>query len=327
MASSSNSTAFARPADRLVLLEKKDWKMDALVLTESRRSRRSRIQAKEQETLLAYAVGTKETSASGLEVPGPDPQPALKKVRLAPRKGFSLVVPVTESESSDVEIPWANSSKRQPGTSGPDASDGSFELVSSSSKDVKMLESDSSEDEGRAIEKAIDELPPVKPPRFEPLLAKKGSSKIYTLSSPYPGLRVDEVTFRLLKRMGEQDVVELLRPVSDSEDNVAGLRRVVEHYWLSCINIRHKAIQESAGRIIGTVRNIKSGIGFAPEPKRPAFPPRHGWTCSRCGAPRSWDESSPIPCILCSTKDPPVKVRLVPLPWIFVSLVDQRSGS
>ena len=136
-----------------------------------------------------------------------------------------------------------NSSERQPGTSGPEASDGSFELVSSSSKNVKTLESDSSEDEGRAIEKAIDELPPAKPPRFEPLLTKKRAAQIYTLSSPYLGHKVDEVTFRLLKRMEEQDVVELLRPVSESEDNVAGLRRVVEHYWLACINIRHKAIQ------------------------------------------------------------------------------------
>jgi hypothetical protein len=125
-----------------------------------------------------------------------------------------------------------------------------------------MIESDSSEDEGRAIEKAIDELPPSKPPRFEPLLTKKGAEKIYTLASPYPGLRVDEVTFRLLKRMEEPDVAELLRPISDSEDNVAGLRRVVEHYWLSCINIRHKAIQESAGRRIGEMRNIQSGLGY-----------------------------------------------------------------
>ena len=76
-----------------------------------------------------------------------------------------------------------------------------------------MLESDSSEDEGRAIEKAIDELPPATPPRFEPLLTKKGAVKIYTLSSPYPGLKVDEVTSCLLKRMKEQDVVELLRPI------------------------------------------------------------------------------------------------------------------
>ena len=55
------------------------------------------------------------------------------------------------------------------------------------------------------------------------------------------------------------------------------------------------------------MRNIKSGIGFAPEPKRPAFPPCHGWTCARRGAPRAWDESSRVPCILCSTKEPPVK--------------------
>ena len=109
-----SSTSFPYPADRLVLVEKKDKNKDAILLKENKKSRRSRKQIKEQETLLAYAVGSKVTSASGLETPGAGTQPVLKKVRLEPRKGFSLVVPATDSESSALDTPW-------PGTSGPDA--------------------------------------------------------------------------------------------------------------------------------------------------------------------------------------------------------------
>ena len=157
-----------------MLVEKKDKNKDSISLKENKKSRRSRKQIKEQETLLAYAVGSKVTSASGLEIPGAGTQPVIKKVRLEPRKGFSLVVPVTDSESSALDTPWPDSAEGKPGTSGPDVSDGSFEVVSSGSQDVKMLESDSSEGESRAIEQAIVELPPCRPPRFEPLLTKKG---------------------------------------------------------------------------------------------------------------------------------------------------------
>ena len=93
---------------------------------------------------MAYAVGSKATSASGLETPVAEVQPVLKKVRLEPRKGFSLVVPVTDSKCSAVDTPWPDSAEGKPGTSGPEVSDGSFEFVSSGSRDVKMIDSDSS---------------------------------------------------------------------------------------------------------------------------------------------------------------------------------------
>jgi hypothetical protein len=111
--SASKSTSFPYPADRLALVEKKDKDKDFTIL-KNKTSRRSRRHIKEQETLLAYAVGSKVTSASGLETPLAETQPVLKKVRLEPRKGFSLVVPATDSESSALDTPW-------PGTSGPDA--------------------------------------------------------------------------------------------------------------------------------------------------------------------------------------------------------------
>ena len=230
----------------------------------------------------------------------------LRKVRLEQKKGDSLVVPVTDSESGALDSPWVDCAEKHPGTSGPDTSDGSWGIVSSSLQEVKTIDTDSSDDEGHAIEKAIDELPPANPPRFEPFLTKKGVPRLHVLASPYPGLKVDDVTFRLLQRMEEQDVVELLRPVSDIEDNAASLCRVVERYWISCINIRHKASVKSPGNIMGQGRSFKLGT-YGPDRKLPSVPPSHGWTCSKCGAPRAWDDSIPSPCILRSALNPPFK--------------------
>jgi len=55
------------------------------------------------------------------------------------------------------------------------------------------------------------------------------------------------------------------------------------------------------------MRNIQSCLGYVPEPKRPIYPPCHGWTCISCGAPRAWDEVNQTSCMLCSSKEPPIK--------------------
>ena len=48
-----------------MLVEKKDKDKDTLTAKDNKKSRRSRRQVKEQETLLAYAVGSKATTRSG----------------------------------------------------------------------------------------------------------------------------------------------------------------------------------------------------------------------------------------------------------------------
>jgi len=85
----------------------------------------------------------------------------------------------------------------------------------------------------------------------------------WTMTSPYPGILVDDRTKRLLSRMDKDEVTQLLKPLEDAEPDLEGSRRVVEAYWLDRINYRHEVRMQSIGRVKGA--HDRAGISVGGE--------------------------------------------------------------
>lgn len=151
-----------------------------------------------------------------------------------------MAVPMTDTEpESSSDSAWehiqpASSQTLPRGSMQVDAGtlSSDFEMVPREKKQQSASDDSSGEDlfqeeSSKALEEAVGSgtygPTPTAPPRFALMMEKHGNDKIYTMTSPYPGIRVDSYTFKLLRRTEEQDVKDLLSPIADIEDNVEGV--------------------------------------------------------------------------------------------------------
>ena len=276
MASSSRNFPF--PADKLVLKENKE--AEEWTKLRKNRSRRERRVEKEQKALLSYTGESLSDQPSG--------QKKLKLTPFQPQETTGTLGP----ETSNVVLTPRDDILA---TSGSE----SFEMVDHSS-DTAMSDIEAPS----GLEASISLSEPKAPPKFSNEVKIIEGMKVYKLTSPHSGLEVDDRTKKLLLRMEQREVEELLRPLTYTESNLEGTHRVVEHYWLARVQQQQEIVWSKLGRRSNSEAS-KSGVAWTHEPTHWVGHSQTAWVCSNCSIPRSWNPQKQLACLACKSRDPP----------------------
>ena len=195
------------------------------------------------------------------------------------------------------------------GTFGPETQTTGMDLdhtATSGSESFEMVsEATVSDTEPMSGLEAACGVEPNSPPKFSAKVKIVDGEKVFKLLVPHEGLEVDDRTRKLLVKMEQHEVEELLRPLTYTEPNLEGTHRVVEHCWLARVQKKQEAVWASLGRRPRS-HEQKAGVAWSQEPSHWVGHTAANWVCTRCSLPRSWNSDKVIACLACKSKDPPV---------------------